>query len=92
MIAHYMRMMGPFFLFYAIGEGFSGAYCGYGETVKSMLVTMTCTCGLRVLCIFTILLHFYQVECIIWIYIASWIVTGVVFSAVYLGKAKRVVV
>ena len=89
MIIHFMRMMAPFYIFYAFAEAFSGACCGTGDTVRPMIVTLLCTCGLRVLSIFLILPHFGTMECIIWIYIASWIVTGLAFSLMFAYKARR---
>ena len=89
MIIHFMRMMAPFYIFYAFAEAFSGACCGTGDTVRPMIVTLLCTCGLRVAAIFLILPHFGTMECIIVIYIASWIVTGLTFSGMFAYKARR---
>ena len=73
----YTKMMAPFFAFYALAEAFSGACCSMGDTVKPMLITLACTCLLRVAGIVAILPVYESMECIVWIYIASWIVTGV---------------
>ena len=89
MIIHFMRMMAPFYLFYALAEAFSGACCGTGDTVRPMIVTLLCTCGLRVASILLILPHFGTMDCIVWIYIASWIVTGLAFSGMFAYKARR---
>ena len=88
-VIKYMRMMCPFYIFYSVAEAFSGAVCGLGETVKSMIITMICTCGLRVFAIFFILPMFQTMECIVWIYIASWIVTGVSFTCMFLYKKGK---
>ena len=89
MIIHFMRMMAPFYVFYAVAEAFSGACCGTGDTVRPMIVTLLCTCGLRVVSIWFILPHFGTMDCIVWIYIASWIVTGLAFSWMFAHKARR---
>ena len=89
MIIHFMRMMAPFYIFYAAAEAFSGACCGTGDTVRPMIVTLLCTCGLRVVSIWFILPLFATMECIIWIYIASWIVTGLAFTFMFWHKARR---
>ena len=89
MIVHFMRMMAPFYVFYAAAEAFSGACCGTGDTVRPMIVTLLCTCGLRVASILLILPHFGTMECIIWIYIASWIATGLAFTGMFAYKARR---
>ena len=89
MIIHYMRMMAPFYVFYAVAEAFSGACCGTGDTVRPMIVTLLCTCGLRVVSIWLIMPHFGTMDCIVWIYIASWIVTGLAFSWMFARKAHH---
>ena len=89
MIIHYMRMMAPFYVFYAVAEAFSGACCGTGDTIRPMIVTLLCTCGLRVVSIWFILPHFGTMDCIVWIYIASWIVTGLAFSWMFARKAHH---
>ena len=88
-IVHFMRIMAPFYVFYAVAEAFSGACCGMGDTVRPMIVTLLCTCGLRVLAIFLILPHFGTMDCIVWIYVASWIVTGLAFTFMFLRKSKK---
>ena len=88
MIIHYMRIMAPFYVFYAVAEAFSGACCGTGDTVRPMIVTLLCTCGLRVFAILAILPHFGTMDCIVWIYVASWIVTGTAFTWMFLRKAR----
>lgn len=87
-VIHFMRMMCPFYVFYAMAEAFSGACCGMGNTVQSMMITMLFTCGLRVVSILFILPHFASMDCIVWIYIVSWIATGVSFAAMFLYKKK----
>ena len=89
MIIHFMRIMAPFYVFYAVAEAFSGACCGMGDTVRPMIVTLLCTCGLRVAAIFFILPHFGTMDCIVWIYVASWIVTGLAFTFMFLAKSKK---
>ena len=89
MIVHFMRMMAPFYVFYAVAEAFSGACCGTGDTVKPMIVTLLCTCGLRVLSILAILPRFGSMDCIVWIYVASWIVTGLAFTWMFVHKARH---
>ena len=89
MIVHFMRMMAPFYVFYAVAEAFSGACCGTGDTVRPVIVTLLCTCGLRVAAIWLILPHFGTMDCIVWIYVASWIVTGLAFTGMFAHKSHR---
>lgn len=85
----YMKIMAPFFVFYALAEAFSGACCSMGDTVKPMLITLICTCLLRVVGILVILPGYKSMECIVWIYVASWIVTGVVFSVLFCLRERN---
>lgn len=89
LVVRYMQMMAPFFFFYAMAEAFSGACCGLGETLVPMLMTLVTICLLRVVCIFVILPKFGTMECIIWIYIASWIVSGIAFTILYCIRSRK---
>lgn len=84
-----MQMMAPFYLFYAIAEALSGASCGLGETVAPMITTLLSICLFRVCSIWVILPKFETMECIIWIYIASWIVAGLSFIGLFWYKSRR---
>lgn len=88
LVIRYTHMMAPFFMFYAIAEAFSGACCGMGDTLKPMVVTLLTVCLLRVICILFILPHYRTMECIVGIYIASWIAAGLSFSAMYIWKQR----
>lgn len=82
-------MMAPFFIFYAMAEAFSGACCGMGDTLKPMVTTLVTVCLLRVVCIFFVLPGFQTMECIVYIYIASWIAAGMAFTGMYMWKQKK---
>lgn len=88
-VVRYMRMMAPFYVFYAVAEAFSGACCGMGDTFRSMIITLAGTCGLRVACIFFLLPMARSMETIIFIYIASWIVTGLSFTVLFIINRKK---
>lgn len=88
-VVTYLKMMAPFYVFYALAEGMSGTCCGMGDTLKPMIVTMLCTCGLRVVGIFFVLPHYRSMECIVVIYILSWIVTGITFLGMFLVKNRK---
>ena len=89
LVVKYMQMMAPFYLFYAIAEALSGASCGLGETVAPMITTLLSICLLRVCSIWVILPKFETMECIIGIYIASWIVAGLSFIGLFWYKSRR---
>lgn len=88
LVVRYMKMMAPFYFFYAIAEALSGACCGLGETVSPMITILISICLLRVCSIWFILPRFETMECIIWIYIASWIAAGVSFTFLFLRKSS----
>lgn len=89
LVVHYMRMMAPFFVFYAIAEAFAGAVCGLGDTFSPMLTTLLSICLLRVVAIWLILPRFQTMECIVWIYVASWIAAAICFTGLYRFKLRR---
>ena len=81
--------MAPFYFFYAIAEVLSGACCGLGETLSPMITTLVSICLLRVCGIWFVLPAFETMECIIWIYIASWIAAGVAFFFLFLQRSRK---
>ncbi len=89
LVVRYMTLMCPFFFFYSFAEGFSGACCGMGNTLVPMVTTLTTICLLRVLCIWFVLPKFETMECIVWIYIASWIVAGMAFTVMFALRAGK---
>ena len=89
LVVRYMQMMAPFFVFYAVAEALSGACCGLGETLVPMITTLLTICLFRVVCILLVLPSFKTMECIVWIYIGSWIVSGVTFTILYLAKVRK---
>lgn len=90
LVVRYTKMMAPFFVFYALAEAFTGACCGMGDTFKPMLTTLVTVCLLRVVCIFFVLPHYQTMECIVGIYIASWIAAGLAFTAMYAWKQRKI--
>ena len=89
LVTKIIRLMCPFYFFYSFAEGFSGACCGTGDTVRPMITTLSTVCLLRVLSIWFILPHFGTIECITWIYIASWIAAGAAFTAMFSVKIRK---
>ena len=75
-----MKLMAPFFVFYALGEALSGVCCGTGDTVLPMITTLITICLLRVVLIWFVFPGYNSIECITWIYIISWIAVGTSFS------------
>lgn len=89
LVVHYTRMMAGFFWFYALAEAFTGACCGMGDTFRPMLLTLITVCLLRVLCIAFILPIYFNMDCIVAIYISSWVAAGVAFAVMYARKQRK---
>ena len=89
LVVRYLSLMCPFFFFYSFAEGFTGACCGMGNTVVPMITSLTTICLLRVLSIWFILPKFGTMECIVWIYIASWIAAGAAFTLLFVIRSKK---
>lgn len=89
LVVRYMRMMAPFFVFYAVAEAYSGACCGLGETLAPMITTLLTICLSRVVGILAVLPKFGTMECIVRIYIASWILAGCSFVVLYSVKERK---
>ena len=89
LVVRYMRMMAPFYVFYAVAEALSGSCCGMGNTVLPMITTLITICLLRVAGIWLIQPRYESMECIVWIYIASWVTAGLVFFVMYLIQAGK---
>ena len=89
LVGAYARMMAPFFLFYAITEALSGACCGTGDTVRPMITTLISICLLRVIGVLFILPVYETMECIVVIYIASWIAAGIAFLGLWKWNSSK---
>ena len=89
LVVRYMRMMAPFYVFYAVAEALSGSCCGMGNTVLPMITTLITICLLRVVGIWLIQPRYESMECIVWIYIASWVTAGLAFFVMYLIQAGK---
>ncbi len=85
----YMKILAPFFVFYALGEALSGAIQGLGDTLRPMLVTFISICLLRILAIWFVLPVFSNMDCIVWIYAASWIVCGISYLVLWFLQRKE---
>ena len=59
------------------------------ETLVPMITTLLTICLFRVVCILLVLPSFKTMECIVWIYIGSWVVSGVAFAVLYLAKVRK---
>lgn len=90
LVGSYSRLMAPFFFFYAIAEALSGACCGTGDTIKPMITTLLSICLLRVIGILFVLPIYGTMECIVMIYIASWIAAGVSFLILWRWNVARI--
>lgn len=90
LVGTYSRMMAPFFFTYAIAEALSGACCGTGDTIRPMITTLLAICLLRVIGILLVLPVYGTMECIVVIYIVSWIAAGTSFLALWHWDAAHI--
>ncbi len=82
---HLMRwFMAPFYVTYLGGEIYSGAIRGTGESFRPMLLTLLCTCALRVVWIFCVVrLCPNSLDAVIASFPVSWIVNSLAFAIYY---------
>ena len=78
-----MRFLAPLYFLYIVGEIFSGAICGTGETFKPMVLTLAGTCACRILWILFALPLRPTLEMVIWSYPVSWMVTSCLYIVFY---------
>lgn len=85
----YMKTMAFFFIFYAIGEALSGACCSMGNTIVPMLITLVSMCLLRMLAIEFIFPKMPSMQCVVWIYVISWITYAICFFILYIIRHRK---
>lgn len=74
-----LDLIAPFYVVYAIGDIYSGAMRGRGSTLKPMIITIICTCGVRLFWIAFILPYNYTFMMLFACYPISWIITAIVY-------------
>jgi len=85
---HLMRwFMTPFYFTYIGGEVLSGAIRGTGESFRPMILTLICSCALRIVWIFTVVPQSRTLDTVIACFPVTWIVTSLAFL-VYYKKGK----
>ncbi len=89
LVTRYLRMMAPFYGFYAIAEALSGACCGFGDTIRPMIITAVFTCILRIIGMWIGFLHTISMEFIINVCILSWVTTALGFALLFYTKQRK---
>lgn len=84
-----MRFLAPFYVMYVFGAVYSNAIRGTGESFKPMLITLLCTCAVRVLWILLVVPSNHSIKVILGCYPVSWITSAVVFFTYYQIVAKK---
>lgn len=84
-----ITLIGPFYFLYAVGEIFSSAIRGSGETLKPMIITIICTCVIRIIWIAFILPLNNTFITLFACYPVSWAITDVVFIIFYKIHSKK---
>ncbi len=77
-----MRVMAPFYFLYVLGAVYAGAIQGMGESLRPMVLTLLCSCGLRILWIL-LFPHNHALIKILLIYPISWGANGLTFAIYY---------
>jgi Na+-driven multidrug efflux pump len=88
-MAHLLRFLLPFNLFYVVAEILCAVIRGRGETFRPMIITLVCTCGIRVLWIMVAVNQESTIKMILTSYPLSWIINGVAFIVFYRNFAIR---
>ncbi|EHM12680.1 MULTISPECIES: MATE family efflux transporter [Jonquetella] len=81
--------MTPFYFIYSIGELISGMIRGTGDTFRPMIISLLCTCCFRLLWVFFVIQRFNNIDVILTVYPASWLLASAVFSAYYFINCRR---
>lgn len=84
-----ITLIGPLYFLYAVGEIFSSAIRGSGETLKPMIITIICTCFIRIIWITCILPLNNTFITLFTCYPVSWAITDVVFIIFYKIHSKK---
>lgn len=84
-----LNLIGPLYILYAIGDIFSGAIRGSGETLKPMIITIICTCGVRLFWIAFILPLNHTFMMLFACYPISWAITALVYLIFYKIHIKK---
>ena len=82
--AYVMMWTVPFNCILSPMEIFGGAMRGTGNSLQPTLITSICICLFRVLWLVLIVSRFHTLELLLVIYPVSWVLTSVVFTAIYL--------
>ena len=88
-MAHLLRFLLPFNLFYVVAEILCAVIRGRGETFRPMIITLVCTCGIRVLWIMVAVNQESTIKMILTSYPLSWIINGIAFIVFYRNFAIR---
>ena len=82
--AYVMLWTVPFNAIFMPTEVFGGAMRGVGYSVVPTAITAICVCLFRVTWLFTAVARFHYLEMLLLCYPVSWVMTAVVFLAIYL--------
>ena len=83
-----MNITIPGYLLMAVMTSFSGCLQGMGWSIAPMLVSLTCTCGLRVLWVSTVFRAVGTPQSLYWAYPVSWFAAGAALVVCFLLKRK----
>ena len=79
----------PFYVLGSIMSVFSGAIRGMGYSVLSMTLSLIGVCALRVVWIYTAFAAYPTMSCLMFSFVASWILTGSLMAIFFLTSYKK---
>ncbi len=84
------RFLAPWYTTFIVGEVLAGAIRGAGETVRPMIITLVCTCLLRVVWMMVVVPFHWEILWVASVYPLSWVITSVAFALYWrFGKWRR---
>ena len=87
--AHMLWVIAPFYICYVFTEILSGALRGMGDVIVPMIITMSCTCILRSVWVFTAAKAYPTLDVLIFNYPLTWTISAVLFLGYYIYLLKR---
>lgn len=87
--ARMLYVIAPFYICYVFTEILSGALRGMGDVIVPMAITMSCTCILRSIWVFTVAKAYPRLEVLVFNYPLTWTISAVLFVGYYIYLMRK---
>ena len=90
-----LGIVGQFYMLCGLMEVLVGAIRGMGHSFTTMLASIICICGLRIVWIYTIFRQIPTLECLYYSYVVSWlfvIIVDAIMLVLYLRRLKKTLI